>query len=315
MIRYVIRRIMLLVFTMFITSIIIFALTQLLPGDIARLVLGRDASPVALEEFRETHHLNDSVPVQYANWLKGFITGDWGRSFTRGNPQVRPLIMDRLANTARLGVMILVLSVPLSILLGVVAALNEDGILDSIIAVFSLAVVGLPEFVTGVVLINVFAHQLDWFPSVSFVSSSYSFGDWLRALFLPSLTATLVLLAYIARMTRAGVIDELKKPYVRTATLKGLPQRQIIVKHVLRNALMPTITVIALSMGWLAGGLVVIEQVFNFPGLGRELVDAVTAKNTPVLQAIVMLIIFVYASANLVADVMYGILNPRIRLE
>jgi peptide/nickel transport system permease protein len=176
--------------------------------------------------------------------------------------------------------------------------------LDSIISVFSLAVVGLPEFVTGVVLIIVFANELDVFPSVSSVRSGYSLGDWLRILFLPAVTATLVLLAYISRMTRAGVIDELKKPYVRTATLKGLPQHQIIFKHVLRNALLPTITVIALSIGWLMGGLVVIEQVYNYPGLGRELVEAVKAKDIPMLQAIMMLIVLSYAVANLIADIL-----------
>jgi peptide/nickel transport system permease protein len=142
-----------------------------------------------------------------------------------------------------------------------------------------------------------------------------TFGDWLRVLTLPAFTATLVLLGYVSRMARAGVIDELKKPYVRTATLKGIPQRQIIVKHVLRNALLPTITVIAISIGWLIGGLVVIEEVFNYPGLGRELVAAVKAKNVPMIQAIVMIIVLAFALSNLVADVLYGILNPRVRIE
>jgi peptide/nickel transport system permease protein len=299
---------------MIITSAIVFGLTQFLPGDIARINLGREASESALEDFRERNGLNDPVPMQYVNWLSGFVTGDWGRSYNRGNPQVRPLVVDKLENTLRLGAMVLAISIPLSIILGVIAALNENGWLDSVISFFSLAVVGLPEFVTGIVLINVFAHGLGWLPATSFVSPSYGVWDWLRVLTLPAITATLVLLAYISRMTRAGVIDELKKPYVRTATLKGLPQYQVIIKHVLRNALLPTITVIALSIGWLIGGLVVIEEVYNFPGLGRELVAAVRAQNIPLLQAIVMLIIFFYAIANLIADILYALLNPRIRL-
>lgn len=315
MARYVIRRVLLVLVTLFITSAIVFGLTQLLPGDVAKLVLGREASETALEDFREEYGLNDPVPIQYVNWLGGFLSGDWGRSYTRGAFAVRPLVLERLQNSLRLGAMTLVLSIPVSILLGVIAALNEDKWLDSVISFFSLAVVGLPEFVTGIVLINVFAHNLDWFPATSFVSPSYDFGEWIRILFLPALTATLVLLAYVARMTRAGVIDELKKPYVRTATLKGIPQYQVIFKHVLRNALLPTITVIALSIGWLIGGLVVIEEIFNYPGLGRELVAAVKDKNIPLLQAIVVLIIFSYALANLVADIVYAILNPRIRLE
>ncbi len=312
---YILRRLLLLVVTMLMTSVIVFALTQLLPGDVARLALGRDASQVALEDYRERFGLNEPIPVQYVNWLTGFVTGDWGVSYNRGSPPVRPLILERLGNSLRLAAMTLVISIPISILLGIIAALYEDTIIDSVISVFSLAVVGLPEFVTAIVFINVFAQRLKWFPATSLVSDGFTLGEWLRVLFLPALTATLVLLAYVSRMTRAGVIEELKKPYVRTATLKGLPRRQIIFKHVLRNALLPTITVIAISIGWLIGGLVVIEEVFTYPGLGRELIAAVKAKNIPILQASVMIVVFFFAAANLAADVLYALLNPRIRLQ
>ena len=278
MLRFLIRRILLLVVTMFITSIIIFALTQLLPGDIARLILGRDAGEAALEALREEFNLNDPVPVQYINWLTGFVTGDWGRSFSSGNPPVRPLVLARLANSVRLMLMTMAISIPLSIILGVIAALRENTWVDSGISVVSLSVVGLPEFVTGLVLINVFAHELGWFPATSLVSNDYQLIDWIRILFLPSVTATLVLLGYVSRMTRAGVLEEIRKPYVRTATLKGLPQWKIIFKHVLRNALLPTITVIAISIGWLIGGVVVIESVFSYPGLGALLIEAVKQK-------------------------------------
>jgi len=315
MTRYITRRILLLLLTMIITSAIIFALTQLLPGDIARLALGRDASEVALERERERLGLNVPLPEQYVTWLSGFVTGDWGVGFTRGSPPVRPLVMDRLGNTLLLAGMTLLISIPLSIFLGVIAALREDSWIDSLISLVSLSVVGLPEFVTGIILINLFAFEFDVLPSTSLISNNMTLGRWLEILILPAVTATLVLLGYISRMTRAGVIDELKKPYVRTATLKGIPQTQIIFKHVLRNALLPTITVIAISIGWLIGGLVVIEEVFTYPGLGRELVAAVKTKNIPMIQAIVMLIIFTYAISNLVADVLYAVLNPRIRLE
>lgn len=315
MLRFLVRRILLLVVTMLITSVIIFALTQLLPGDIARLILGRDAGEAALEALREEFGLNDPIPLQYVKWLTGFVTGDWGRSFSSGNPTVRPLVLARLANSTRLMLMTLALSIPLSIILGVVAALRENTWVDSSISVVSLSVVGLPEFVTGLVLINVFAHGLDWFPATSLVSSDFQFIDWIRILFLPAITATLVLLGYVSRMTRAGVLEEIRKPYVRTATLKGLPQRKIIFKHVLRNALLPTITVIAISVGWLIGGVVVIESVFSYPGLGALLIEAVKQKNIPLLQACVMVIIFFFALANLTADILYAVLNPRIRLR
>jgi peptide/nickel transport system permease protein len=244
-----------------------------------------------------------------------FVNGDWGNSFTSGNPPIRPLVLERLGNSLRLAVMTLLISVPISILLGVVAGLNENTWLDGLISLVSLSVVGLPEFVTGLVLINVFALGLGWFPASATVAFDGPVTEWLPQLILPAVTATFVLIGYIVRMTRAGVIDELKKPYVRTAILKGLPYRVVVGKHVLRNALLPTITVIALSFGWMIGGLVVIENVFSYPGLGRLLVTAVSRKDIPLMQAIVMVIIFFYAVANLAADLLYALLNPRIRFE
>jgi peptide/nickel transport system permease protein len=224
-------------------------------------------------------------------------------------------VTERMVNSLRLAGFTVLIAVPLSILLGVVAALTEDSWLDSAISVLSLSVVGLPEFVTGIVLMNVFALGLGWFEATSLITNKMSLGDWIRILTLPGITASFVLIAYITRLTRAGMIDELKKPYVRTAILKGLPRRTIITRHVLRNALLPTITVIAMSVGWLMGGLVVIENVFNYPGMGSELIGAVERKNIPVLQAISMIIVFIFALANLAADLLYALLNPRIRLE
>ncbi|MFN8447307.1 MAG: ABC transporter permease [Anaerolineae bacterium] len=315
MLRYLTRRFILLAITLLLTSVVVFGLTQLLPGDVARLILGRDARPEALENLRVELGLNDPVPVQYANWLTGFVVGDWGTSFTGGRAPIRPLVMDRLGNSLRLAGLTLLISIPISILLGVLAGLNENKWVDSLISVLTLSVVGLPEFVTGLVLINVLALGLGWFPASSTVTANETLGDWLRQLILPAIAATFVLMAYVVRMTRAGVIDEMKKPYVRTAILKGMPQRQVIFKHVLRNALLPTITVIALSFGWLIGGLIVIENVFSYPGLGRLMTNAVERKDIPLMQAVVMVIIFFFALANLAADLIYALLNPRIRLE
>lgn len=314
MTRYILRRVALLVITLLITSALIFALTQLLPGDVARLILGREARPEALEALREQLGLNQPPLQQYLGWLGRFIVGDWGTSFNSGSAPIRPLVMARLADSLKLAFMTLVIAVPISIVLGVIAGLRENKPVDAAISLVSLAVVGLPEFVTGLVLINVLALGLGWFPANSMPPEG-GVGDWLRQLTLPAITATFVLLAYIVRLTRAGVIDELKKPYVRTAVLKGLPQRTVLFKHVLRNALLPTITVIALSFGWLIGGLIVIENVFSYPGLGRLMVAAVERKDIPLMQAVVMVIIFFFALANLLADVIYALLNPRIRLE
>lgn len=314
MIRFLGRRLFLLVITLLLTSFIIFALTTLLPGDVARLVLGRDASETAIRNFNQEFGLSDPPLRQYVNWLAGFVTADWGRSFTAGNPPVRSLVLGRLWNSLRLASLTLAIVIPVSIFLGVLAALRENTWVDSTISIASLSVVGLPEFVTGIVLINVFALRLGWFNTTSLVSASMSLGDWARVLVLPAMTASLVLVGYIARMTRAGMLEELGKPYVRTARLKGLTWKRVVFSHALRNALLPTIAVIALSIGWLMGGLVVIENVFNFPGMGSLLVTAVTQKNLPVLQAISVLIVFFYSFANLVADILFAALNPRVRL-
>ncbi|MBW4436971.1 MAG: ABC transporter permease [Pleurocapsa minor GSE-CHR-MK-17-07R] len=311
---FLIRRIGLLVITLLITSAVIFLLTQVLPGDTARLVLGRDARPEAIAQFRAENGLDLPLPMQYVNWLTRFVTGDWGTAFTVGNAPIRPLVLERLGNSLKLAIMTGLFSVPISILLGVIAGLRENKRTDVIISVFTLSVVGLPEFVTGLILINTLALGLDWFPTASSPPGA-DILDWFRQLTLPALSATFVLMAYIVRMTRAGVVDELKKPYVRTAALKGLSYRTVIVRHVLRNALLPTITVIALSFGWMVGGLIVIENVFNYPGLGRLMTGAVERKDLPLLQASVMMVIFFFASANLIADLLYGLLNPRIRLE
>lgn len=315
MLRYVFRRLLLLLVTLLLSSVFVFGLTQLLPGDVARLILGRNASEETLEDLREELGLNEPVVTQYVNWLTRFVSGDWGTSFAAGQVPIRPLVLERLGFSLRLAAMTLIIAIPLSILLGAVAALNENKLVDNIISFVSLSIVGLPEFVTGLVLINVFALGLDWFPARPNVNADASLGTWLSQLLLPAIAATFVLLGYIIRMTRAGMIDELKKPYVRTATLKGIPRSQVIFKHVLRNALLPTITVIAISFGWLIGGLIVIENVFSYPGLGRLMVSAVDRKDIPLMQAIVMVIIFFFASANLLADVVYALLNPRIRLE
>jgi peptide/nickel transport system permease protein len=314
MTRYVIRRVALLLITLLITSALLFALTQLLPGDVARLILGREARPEALEALREQLGLNQPPIQQYVSWLMRFVGGDWGTSFANGGAPIRPLVFARLGDSLKLALMTLVFAVPISIALGVIAGLRENKPTDAVISLGSLAVVGLPEFVTGLVLINVFALGLGWFPASSSPPDA-QVSDWLYQLTLPAITASLVLLAYIVRLTRAGVIDELKKPYVRTAILKGLPQRVVLFKHVLRNALLPTITVIALSFGWLIGGLIVIENVFSYPGIGRLLVAAVERKDIPLLQAVVMVTVFFFALANLLADLVYALLNPRIRLE
>ncbi|MGA9190473.1 MAG: ABC transporter permease [Anaerolineales bacterium] len=313
MIRFILRRLGFLLLTVILTSIIVFVITQLLPGDVARVILGREAGEAALQALRHQLGLDQPLVVQYARWLGHFMTGDWGTSYST-KAEIFPLVMGRLRNSIMLAAMIMVLAIPTAVVLGVIAGLNEGRWIDNLISVSALSVVGLPEFVTGLVLIQMFAFWLHWFPANSSIRVGTGFVEALPRLILPAVTAVLVLLAYIARLTRAGVIEELKKPYVRTAVLKGLPGRTVTVKHVMRNALLPTITVIAISFGWMISGLIVIENVFNYPGLGRLMVFAIGRHDLPLLQAVTMVTVVAFASANLVADLMYAALNPRIRL-
>ena len=311
--HYILRRIGFLAMTLLLTSLIIFTMTQFLPGDVARVVLGREAGEEQLEAFREEFGLNDPLPVQYLNWLTDFIRGDWGRSLSTRS-EIFYVVMTRLRNSMMLAVLTMLIGVPLSIFLGVIAGLNENKLVDNTISIGSLSVVGLPEFVTGIILIEIFARRLGLLPANSSIPIDATFREAFPMLILPAITATLVLLAYIARLTRAGVVEELKKPYVRTATLKGIPQVAVTFKHVLRNALMPTVTIIAISFGWLIGGLIVIENVFNYPGLGRLLVFAIDRRDLPLLLAVTMIIVLGFALANFAADLIYAYLDPRIRL-
>jgi peptide/nickel transport system permease protein len=251
--------------------------------------------------------------VQYLTWLGNFIIGDWGESYSTSVP-IRDLVLERLGNSLRLAGLTMLIAVPLAVTLGVIAGLNENKTIDNLISIVSLSVVGLPEFVTGLLLIQLLSFRFQIFPANSSISPDMGFFETLPMLVLPALTTTLVLLAYVARLTRAGVIEELKQGYVRTAVLKGLPRQTVIVKHVLRNALLPTITVIAISFGWLISGLIVVENVFNYPGLGRLMTFAIDRRDLPLLQAITLVAVLGFALANLIADLLYAYLNPRIRL-
>jgi len=325
MIRFLLRRLAFFIFTLFLTSLLIFLLTRVLPGDVARVLLGREASEAQVAAGREELGLDQPLVVQYVEWVGSFFAGDLGQTFSRPRQDIGPLVASRLVNSGRLALLTLVISVPLSIGLGLLAGLTENRAPDSVISVLTLSVASLPEFVTGLFLINVvalawannpLARALGWwFPPSSAVAAGASFAEALPALWLPALTATLVLMAYIVRLTRAGVIEELKRDYVTMAVLKGLPYRTVVVKHVLRNALIPTVTVIATSTGWLLSGLIVIEYVYSYPGIGRLLIFGIENRDLPLIQAVVMVTVVVILVANLAADLLYAALNPRISLE
>jgi peptide/nickel transport system permease protein len=313
MLSFLARRASFLLLTLLLTSLVIFAVTRLLPGDVARVILGREASEAALAALRQELGLDRPAPVQYLRWLLDLLRGDWGLSYSTGE-EVRSLVLARLGNSLRLAGLTLLLAVPLAVALGVTAALKKGRWPDAVISVGSLAVVGLPEFVTGVVLIELFSFRLGWLPASAPIPPGTPLWQALPSLVLPALTATLVLLAYVARLTRASVVEELARPYVRTAALKGIPRSRVIVRHVLPNALLPTITVVAISFGWLISGLIVVENVFNYPGLGRLLTFAIDRRDLPLLQSVTLVAVLAFALANLLADFLYAVLDPRIKL-
>ena len=331
MARYIVRRLAFFLLTLIFTSILIFGLTRILPGDVCRIKLGQaEATASTVNACKQELGLNEPLLVQYGSWATKFVQGDFGQSFLSDDPNdsdnlaIFPELMQRLLNSGRLALLTLVIAIPISISLGVIAGLNENNLIDATISVLTLSFVSIPEFVTGIFLINVVALQWatnwDWLPfeiniTATGFDSSMSLWESMPFIILPALTGTLVILGYIARLTRAGVIEELKRDYVRTAELKGLPYWKVIIKHVLRNALLPTITVIAISIGWLMSGLVIIEAVFGYPGVGQYLIRGVLRRDLPRIQAVVMITVMIFLAVNFLADLIYAFLNPRIRLE
>jgi peptide/nickel transport system permease protein len=312
MARFILKRLGFMVMTVILASIIIFWATNVLPGDVATQILGRFASNEAKNELRTELGLNRPIVVQYGSWLGNYVRGDWGDSPSM-NTLVRPIVFQRLSNSLMLAAVAFVMYVPLGILLGLVAALKKNTWVDQTISIGSLAFIGLPEFVSGLILIAIFAIQLNWFPAQSAIPPGTTFVDAFPSLVLPAITVALTSLAYVVRMTRSSTVDVLQMDYVRTANLKGLPPRKVLFTHVLRNSLLPTVTVVAIGIGWLIGGLIVTESVFGYPGIGRLLLYAITHRDLVLIQATALLIVLIYVVANLVADILYAVLNPRIR--
>ena len=313
MARYLAKRLGLSLVTLFLLSVLVFVGGQVLPGDIGRAILGPLADERAVDALRHELGVDRPLLVQYGEWIFDFIQGDMGTSYIFRAP-VWSFIRDALANSLKLAAVAFVMVVPVAVLAGVVAALKANRPLDRFISIFGLSATVLPEFVSGIVLILVFSIWLRWLP----LSATWPDGagplTQVYYLILPSLPLFLVLFGYIARMARAGTIEALEADYTRTAVLKGLAWPTVLRRHVLRNALLPTITVIATQTGYLIGGLVVVETLFRYQGIGALIFSAARAKDFPMLQAGVLTIGIVYTLAALAADLLYTVLNPRIRL-
>ena len=258
--------------------------------------------------------MNHPPVIRYFNWLGGMLQGDWGDSLTLKVP-IYPLVTERLGYSLTLASLAFLIGVPLGLLLGIIAGLMQDSWVDHLISSSLLALVSVPEFVLATLGILIFSYRFQILPATSAIEADMSWQAISAALILPTLTLVLGMLAHVGRMMRSSIAEVMHSQYIRTATLKGLPMRTVIFRHALPNALLPTISVIALEVGYLLGGIVVIENVFAYPGLGRLMLRGVTNQDLPLLQAVTLIMTFAFMFANFLADMLYMILNPRIRYQ
>ena len=310
---YILKRILLALVTLLLVSFIIFIVGEVLPGSIGRTILGQFATKSQVNALNAQLGLNHPILIRYWYWISNFVRGNWGTSILQQVP-VFPLVMRHFWNSILLGTFCLAIIVPVSVGLGVVAATKRNTWVDRVISITGMSMLALPEFVTGVIVIIIFAVVLKWLPVSSSVPS-FSLVSVLKNFILPSIPEMVLIFGYISRMARAGTVEALESNYNRTAILKGLPRQRVLFRHTLRNSLLPTITVIAVQAGYLVGGLVVVETLFNYQGIGNLIYTSAIGHDQPVLQATVFLAALVYTVGNLMADLTYAWLNPRVRLD
>ncbi|MER8497724.1 ABC transporter permease [Mesorhizobium sp. M1312] len=310
--RLVAQRIALGILLLLAISVLIFAGTQILPGDVAQAILGQSATPESLANLREQLGLNDPAYIRYFHWLGGVLTGDLGTAMSSGQ-DIATSIKGRLWNTLFLAFWAAIVAVPLAIILGLIAVRHRNGWVDKLISGLALASTSFPEFFIGYVLVYFFAVKWQIFPAISTVYDGMPFGERMQAIALPGTALTLGVLAHMMRMTRAAILNVMQSVYVETAELKGLSAFNVIRKHAFPNAIAPIINVVMLNLAYLIVGVVVVEVIFVYPGMGQYLVDHVTKRDVPVVQAVGLIFAAVYISLNIIADIAAIIANPRLR--
>lgn len=305
-------RILLAALTLLIVSLIVFAAMEILPGDVASRILGRDATPETLAALRLKLGLNEPAVARYFHWLGGLLSGDLGRSPISDRP-VTDIIGPRIWNTIILSLYALVLYIPLTVIPALLQAIRRDRPLDHALSVVTLVLLSMPDFLLATILLFTFVVVFPLLPAMSMVDQSSTWIDYLRATTLPALTLAIVMAVYAVRMLRDNLIEVLDADFVRMAELKGLSPRRVLLRHALPNALIPTLNVTALNLAYLVGGVVVVEKVFSYPGFGGLLVDSLQLRDLPVIEGTVMIAALVYVMANLLADIASVLLNPRLR--
>jgi peptide/nickel transport system permease protein len=311
-VKLVAQRIALGILLLLAVSVLILAGTQILPGDVAQAILGQSATPESLANLREQLGLNDPAYIRYFRWLGGVLTGNLGTAMSSGQ-DIATSIGGRLWNTLFLAFWAAIVAVPLAIILGLLAVSYRNGWIDKLISGLALASTSFPEFFIGYLLVLFFAVKVQWFPGISTVYDGMPFLERMRAIALPAAALTLVVLAHMMRMTRAAILNVMQSAYVETAELKGLTALDVIRKHAFPNAIAPIINVVMLNLAYLVVGVVVVEVIFVYPGMGQYLVDHVTKRDVPVVQAVGLIFAAVYITLNIVADIGAIVANPRLR--
>ena len=310
---FLLRRFLLGVLTLLLVSVVVFAATQALPGNAATAILGRNATPARVAALTRQLHLNEPAVTQYLHWLSGIMTGNLGRSVATGQP-VTQYIGGRIANSAFLVLISAAIAIPLSILLGVWMAVSRDRVVDHVGSTVTLTLAALPEFVIGIGLALLLAtNVLHVFPAVTIIPPGEHAWNELKMVVLPAATLVIAVTPYISRIMRASMVEVLESDYVTMARLKGLPDRMVVWRHAVPNAIVPAIQVSALQLAYLAGGIVVVEYVFSYPGIGSALVDAVSNRDLPVVQALTLIMASAYVVVNVVADLLTILVSPQLR--
>jgi len=313
MTAYILRRLVLLLPVILIVGIVVFALVHLTPGDPAGVILGDSATPEALENLREQLGLNDPLPVQFLHWFGGVLQLDFGESIFIGEPVTRALL-DRAQPTILLTVYAMLIQIAIGVPAGVISAVRHNSIVDRLFTVLAISGAAIPTFFLGILLILFFAVRLNWLPSGGYVALTEDPGAHFKGMIMPAFALGFSSAGLLARLVRSSMLDVMREDYVRTALAKGLPMRMVVVRHALRNALIPALTVIGTSVGALLGGAVVTETVFTIPGMGRLVVQSIARRDYPVIQGAVMVIAMTYVIVNLIVDLLYVYIDPRVRL-
>lgn len=310
---YLLKRLVYIALTLVVVSSIVFFATQILPGDAAQMMLGEHATPQALQALRTSLGLDEPLWQQYGHWVGRLLQGDLGTSLRTHLP-VSQMMLPALQRSLLLTVCALALTLLLAIPIGAATAIWRGGVFDVTVSIGSYLGVSLPEFVTATLAVVFLANPaLGWFPATGYVAFSESVGGALRSLALPVITVSIILVAHVSRMVRSELVDVLHTDYIRAARMKGLSSRHILWRHALPNALLPAITIVALDVGYLMGGIIVVEEIFAFPGIGRELIVAIQARDLPAIQAGALIMAMTYALANFAADLLYAALDKRIQ--